>query len=192
MKIIVGLGNPGPEYENTRHNVGFAVVQHLAKDLGASGKHQAKLEAVVAEARYKGEKLILAQPTTYMNLSGNAVAKLLNWYKLGPADVVIVYDDFAIPLGQLRVRPEGSSGGHNGITSLIQCLGGPKFDRVRIGIGPLPPGWRMPDFVLGRFKPDERETLQAALSRSAEAALCVVDHGIERAMQAYNGGQPAL
>lgn len=193
MKLVVGLGNPGSQYSGTRHNAGFMVIERLARDLGVNARQETKLQAMVAEARLDGDKLILVQPTTFMNLSGEAVAKLLNWYKLTPKDLVVVYDDFALPLGQLRVRPEGSAGGHNGISSLIQHLGGKAaFDRVRVGIGPVPPGWKTADFVLGRFSPDERKLLDDTIPRAVEATLCVFRHGVERAMQVYNGAKPAL
>jgi PTH1 family peptidyl-tRNA hydrolase len=192
MKLVVGLGNPGPQYSGTRHNAGFMVVEHLARALGSNGRQESRLQALVAEARLDGDKVVLAQPLTFMNLSGEAVSKLLNWYKLTPKDLVVVYDDFAIPFGQLRVRPDGSAGGHNGISSLIQHFGKPFFDRVRVGIGPLPPGWKTPDFVLGRFSPEERKTLDESITRAADATLCVVRHGVERAMQDYNGVNPAL
>lgn len=192
MKLIVGLGNPGPKYSGTRHNAGFMVVERLAKEWGATGRLETKLQAVVGEARLNGEKVILAQPTTFMNLSGEAVSKLLHWYKLTVADLIVVYDDFAIPLGAVRVRPDGSAGGHNGITSILQHGGGQKFDRVRVGIGPVPPGWKTPDFVLGRFAPGEQKALEEGLLLAAEATVCVMHHGVEKAMQAYNGVKPAL
>lgn len=193
MKLVVGLGNPGPQYSGTRHNAGFMVIERLARELGASARQETKLQAMVAEARDGSDKIILAQPTTYMNLSGEAIAKLLNWYKLTAKDLVVVYDDFALPFGQLRVRPDGSAGGHNGIKSTIQHLGGkPLFDRVRVGIGPVPPGWQVTNFVLGQFGPDEKKGLDDLLSRSVEATLCVVRHGVERAMQDYNGVKPTL
>lgn len=193
MKLVVGLGNPGPQYSGTRHNAGFMVIERMARELGASARQETKLQAMVAEARDGSDKLILAQPTTYMNLSGEAIAKLLNWYKLTAKDLVVVYDDFALPFGQLRVRPDGSAGGHNGIKSTIQHLGGkPLFDRVRVGIGPVPPGWQVTNFVLGQFGPDEKKGLDDLLSRSVEATLCVVRHGVERAMQDYNGVKPTL
>ncbi|HEY9722721.1 MAG TPA: aminoacyl-tRNA hydrolase [Oscillatoriaceae cyanobacterium] len=192
MKLVVGLGNPGPEYAGTRHNVGFMVVERLGREWGASGRTEARLQSVVGEGRLNGEKIILAQPTTFMNLSGESVSKLLHWYKLKASDLVVVYDDFALPLGQLRVRPDGSAGGHNGIRSLIQHLGGQNFDRVRVGIGPVPAGWKTPDFVLGRFKNEEKPLLDKAIASAAEAVECVARHGVEQAMAAYNGQKLAL
>lgn len=192
MKLLVGLGNPGAQYASTRHNAGFMVVERLAAEWGATFKPETRFQSQVAEARLFGDKVILAMPTTYMNLSGQAVSKLLHWYKLTPADMVVIYDDFAIPLGAVRVRPDGSAGGHNGISSLIQHTGGPKFDRVRVGIGPVPPGWKTADFVLGRFTPGEKAALDKGLELAAEATVCVMRHGVEQAMQSYNGLKPAL
>lgn len=193
MKLVVGLGNPGPQYGGTRHNAGFMVVEQLARDLGATLKQEGRFNAAVGEGRLDGDKVVLAMPLTYMNLSGEAVSKLLSWYKLTARDVVVVYDDFALPLDQLRVRPDGSAGGHNGISSLIQHFGGKNvFDRVRVGIGPVPPGWKTADFVLGRFSPEERKRLDETIPRACEAVICVVRHGVEQAMQQYNGARPAL
>lgn len=192
MKLVVGLGNPGSKYETTRHNAGFLAVTRLAAEWGAAGKHEPKLAAVVGEGRLDGAKVILAQPTTFMNLSGEAVAKLLHWYKLGPADLIVVYDDFSLPLGSVRVRPDGSAGGHNGISSILQHLKTPLFDRVRVGIGPLPAGWKSADFVLGRFSPGEKEALDQGLTLACEAVACVARYGTDKAMQTYNGVKPAL
>ena len=191
MKLVVGLGNPGQEYGGTRHNVGFMVVAKLARDFGVTAKQDAKFNAMVAVGNDSGHKLLLAQPLTYMNLSGEAVARLLHWHKLKASDLVIVYDDFSLPYGQLRVRPDGSAGGHNGIKSLIQHVG-QKFDRVKIGIGPVPPGRDVSSFVLGRFTPEEQKSLDDTVSLAGEAAMCVVRHGVERAMATYNGGKAAL
>ncbi|MDB5098561.1 MAG: peptidyl-tRNA hydrolase [Cyanobacteria bacterium RYN_339] len=193
MKLVVGLGNPGLQYGGTRHNAGYMVVEQLARDLGATLKQESRFNAAVGEGRLAGEKVILAEPLTYMNLSGEAVSKLLSWYKLTAKDLVVVYDDFALALGQLRVRPDGTAGGHNGIASLIQHQGGKNvFDRVRVGIGPVPPGWKTADFVLGRFSPDERKQLDETIPRACQATICVVRHGVDMAMQEYNGSKPAL
>lgn len=191
-KLIVGLGNPGPQYAGTRHNAGFMVVSRLAKEWNVTAKFESKLGAMVGEARLDGQKLVLAEPTTFMNLSGEAVARLLNWYKLTPADMVVVYDELAIPLGTIRVRPDGSAAGHNGIKSIIQHVGGPVWDRVRVGVGPMPPGWKMADFVLGKFPPQDQKLLDQALTVAAEATVCVVRHGVTQAMADYNGLKPAL
>lgn len=192
MKLLVGLGNPGKEYAGTRHNAGFMVVERLAREWGVTGRPESKFQAVVGEGRLNGEKILVAQPTTFMNLSGEAVSKLLSWYKLTAQDVLVVYDDFALPLGQVRVRPDGSAGGHNGITSLIRHLGTQRFDRVKVGIGPVPPGWKTADFVLGRFAPGEQTLLEQGLSRASEACICALCHGVEKAMLEYNGLKPAL
>lgn len=192
MKLVVGLGNPGSQYTHTRHNAGFMVVERLAREWGASARPEPKLQAVVGEGRLDGEKIILAQPTTFMNLSGEAVSKLLNWYKLGLAELVVVYDDFALPLGSVRVRPDGSAGGHNGISSILRHTSTQQFARVRVGIGPVPPGWKTPDFVLGRFKGEEQKALETGLMAADEAVVCVLRHGVDKAMAAYNGLKPAL
>ena len=192
MKLIVGLGNPGPKYTGTRHNAGFMVISRLAKEWNVTAKLETKLQAMVGEGRLDGEKVILAEPVTYMNLSGESVAKLLNWYKLTPADLIVVYDEIAIPLGTIRVRPDGSAAGHNGIKSIIQHTGTQAWDRVRVGVGPLPPNWKMADFVLSKFAPGERDALEQALVVAAEATVCVARHGAEKAMAAYNGLKPAL
>lgn len=191
-KLIVGLGNPGPKYAGTRHNAGFMVISKLAKEWGVTAKLDTKLQAMVGEGRLDGEKIVLAEPITFMNLSGESVAKLLNWYKLTPADMVVVYDEVALPLGTIRVRPDGSAAGHNGIKSIIQHVGGQQWNRVRVGIGPVPPGWKMADFVLARFASDEQKTLEQTLQVAAEAAVCVLRHGVEKAMADYNGLKPAL
>ena len=191
-KLIVGLGNPGPKYTGTRHNAGYMVITRLAKEWGVTAKFEPKLASMVGEARLDGQKVVLAEPTTFMNLSGEAVAKLLNWYKLTPEDMVVVYDELAIPLGTVRVRPDGSAAGHNGIKSIIQHVGHQKWDRVRVGVGPMPPGWKMADFVLGKFAPGEQKALEEGLTLATEATVCVVRHGVDPAMAAYNGLKPAL
>lgn len=192
MKLIVGLGNPGPKYAGTRHNAGFMVISRLGKEWNVNAKLETKLQAVVGEARLDGEKVILAEPITYMNLSGEAVSKLLNWYKLTPADLIVVYDEIALPLGTIRVRPDGSAAGHNGVKSIIQHTGTQSWDRVRVGVGPLPPNWKMADYVLGKFAGSEQKALEEALTMAAEATVCVVRHGVEKAMADYNGLKPAL
>ena len=134
MKMIVGLGNPGAEYAQTRHNVGFMLVDKLASDLKVDVTKK-KFNALMAECQIKGEKIILVKPQTYMNLSGDAVGPLARWYKINPSDIMVIYDDMDLPLGKLRIRPFGGTGGHNGMKSLIAALGTEKFPRMRIGIG---------------------------------------------------------
>jgi len=189
MKIIAGLGNPGGEYAATRHNVGFMVVDRMAPELGAAVvKKMGK--ALVGQGRLGAEKVALAKPQTYMNLSGEAVGALLSWYKLTPADLVVVYDDLDLPPGKVRVRPGGGSGGHKGMQSIIQVLGSEDFPRVRIGIGrPADPGFetaRTARYVLSRFTPEEAVIIEEALKLAIAAVRCIVQNGVQQAMNLYN------
>ena len=184
--ILVGLGNPGPEYARTRHNAGFLVLEALAEQLGSTWKAESRFESRVAEARFGAHRLILVEPLTYMNLSGRAVQKVLAYHKVGLEHLVVVYDDLAIPLGDVRVRTTGSAGGHNGVSSMIQCLASQGFGRVRVGIGPLPPRHRMNDFVLGAFAPSEASDLGIGLERGVLACRTILDHGFDTAMQDFN------
>jgi PTH1 family peptidyl-tRNA hydrolase len=186
MKLIAGLGNPGREYAGTRHNVGFMVIDRLAKIMGvAVGKKMFK--ALTGQGQVNGEKVILIKPQTYMNLSGEAVNALLNWYKLSAADLIVIYDDLDLPAGKLRLRPGGGSGGHKGMLSIIRSLGTENFPRIRIGIG-RPAGACIDsvDYVLGRIGSGEAEEMEEALKLAAEAALCVVRESLEQAMNRYN------
>ncbi len=192
MKLVVGLGNPGPEYADTRHNVGWLVLDAVAREMGAAEfRLDKKFRAEIAEARRGGDKVLLIKPQTYMNLSGEAVGAIMRFNKLTPKDVLVLYDDLAIPLGSVRVRPDGSAGGHNGIKSLIAHLNTQVFDRVRVGIGPQPPGVPSERFVLAKWAPGERVLVPEAVALGAEATLGVMRLGVERAMTAYNGRKPA-
>lgn len=192
MKLVVGLGNPGPEYADTRHNVGWPVLEAVARDLGAGEfRLDKKFRAEIAEARRGGDKILLIKPQTYMNLSGEAVGAIMRFNKLTPRDVLVVYDDLAIPLGTVRIRPDGSAGGHNGIKSLIQHLGTQVFDRVRVGIGPQPAGVPSERFVLAKWTPTERQLLPESVALGAEATLGVLRLGVEKAQTTYNGRKPA-
>lgn len=186
MKIIVGLGNPGKQYEETRHNAGFMVIERLAKIWGAAPRHESKFEALVAEAHFGGQKVLLVQPMTYMNLSGRSIQKILQFYKRTADDLLVIYDDFALPLGSLRIRIQGSAGGHNGISSIIQCLGTQIFARLRVGVGPLPPKWSTKDFVLSRFAPGERDALDQALNDAVLAVETALSQGYSEAMNRFN------
>lgn len=190
MKLLVGLGNPGAKYDDTRHNAGFMVVGRLAAEWSAPFKPEPRFKALVAEARLGGEKVVCMLPQTYMNLSGEAVAAYMRFAKLTPDDVLVVFDDVSIPLGTVRVRPDGSAGGQNGVKSLIALLGTQSFARVKVGVGPVPPKWDLVDFVLSKFRPAEREALELGLARGAEAAVTVLRAGVEAAAQAYNGLKP--
>jgi PTH1 family peptidyl-tRNA hydrolase len=187
MKLIAGLGNPGREYARTRHNAGFMVIDRLAGGMGvAVGKRMFK--ALTGQGRVNGVKIILVKPQTYMNLSGEAVGALLNWYKLSPADLIVIYDDLDLPAGKLRLRPGGGAGGHRGVMSVIGSLGTENFTRIRVGIGrPAEADIASVDYVLGRPGTDEAEEMEKALELAAEAARCVVLEGVEQAMNRYNG-----
>lgn len=185
MKLIVGLGNPGSRYETTRHNVGFMVADLVADQLGAefvSSKH----EALVAESRYQGEKLLIAKPLTYMNLSGRAVRALVHWYKMQLEDIIIVYDDLDLPVGKIRIRGKGSAGGQKGMTSVIEMMGTDSLLRVRVGIGRPPEGWTAPDYVLAPFSDEQWQVMKDILPLAAEAALALTWQGLDRVMNQYN------
>ena len=184
MKLIVGLGNIGREYENTRHNIGFMVVDELARRLGVSfGKEDRS--AYMAEYRAP-EKIIIIKPTTYMNLSGVAVGAYANFYHIDPDDIAVIQDDMDMPVGQLRIRKKGSAGGHNGVKSIIKCLNTQRFMRIKVGVGEKPKDWDLADFVLGRFTKEEREHLEGAMERAAEAVCYMVNGEVAKAMNEYN------
>lgn len=184
MKLIVGLGNPGTRYEFTRHNLGFLVVDELARKLNVTVRKE-ECQSRTASAHWRGQALLLAKPQTFMNRSGEAVDALARYYQVSPADVLVIYDDLALPPGQLRIRSKGSAGGHNGLRSIIHYLRTEEFPRIRIGIGPVPPGWAGADYVLSAIPNDDTQTRQA-IERAAEAVqVCVVD-GIDHAMRSYN------
>lgn len=184
MKLIVGLGNPGPEYARTRHNAGFMAVDRLATRHGITGaKH--KFHAGVLEGRIGDQRVVLMQPTTYMNRSGLAVGEAARFYKLGPADVMIVVDEVALDLGVIRLRAEGSPGAHNGLADIERVLATPAYPRLRIGVGPQGLGQRK-DFVLGRFTDDQFAELDPVLDRACKAIECWLDEGVEKAMSLFN------
>lgn len=194
MKLVVGLGNPGSEYRDTRHNVGFLVADELARRWRLSDAWREKFEALHVRTTVADEAVIIAKPLTFMNLSGQAVAGLAGFYKIDPADVLVVTDDVALPLGRLRARPEGSAGGHNGLKSIIQHLGTQTFPRVRVGIGrgdDVTKGQRreLSDHVLGRFEPAERDAVSAAVLRAADASERFLSDGIDRVMSAFNAAE---
>jgi peptidyl-tRNA hydrolase, PTH1 family len=185
VKLVVGLGNPGPQYRDTRHNVGFVVADELARRWHVDGWREQQ-KALVAKVRVGAEAVLLAKPMTFMNLSGESVAGLSSFYKIEPGDLLVVVDEVALPLGRLRARREGSAGGHNGLKSIIQHLGTPSFARLRIGVGRGDTRRELADHVLSRFAPDERDEMEAAVLRAAEAAETFVSDGIERVMSAFN------
>jgi PTH1 family peptidyl-tRNA hydrolase len=186
LKLIVGLGNPGSEYRETRHNVGFMVIDALAARWRVSDQWREKFEALQIKTMVGAEPVIIAKPVTFMNLSGQAVAAVAGFYKVDAADVFVVTDDVALPLGRLRARRDGGAGGHNGLKSIIQHLATQAFPRMRVGVGRGDGRRDLADHVLGRFEPDERDTVSAAVLRAADATEMFLSDGIERVMNAFN------
>ncbi len=186
MLAIVGLGNPGEKYEHTRHNVGYDVISIIAAKLDTPIK-KLKFQGTIGETIYKGEKLVLIKPQTYMNLSGLTVQEAMSWYKLEPKDVLILVDDIDLPFGQVRVRAKGGPGTHNGLRHIVQCTGSGDFPRVRVGMGAPPPAWDLADWVLSKFQTEEeRKIAYDAYLTAADAALCWAENGIDVAMNRFN------
>ena len=186
MKLVVGLGNPGRKYEQTRHNIGFEVVRTLAARHGDPPARD-KFEGLVQECSIAGEQTFLLMPQTYMNLSGRSVRQAADFYKLEADALLVVCDDFNLNLGVLRLRAGGSDGGQKGLADTIRQLGTDDFARLRLGIGPVPERWNAEDFVLGKFARGEQDLVDRQIKRSAEAAETWIAHGIQRAMNEYNG-----
>jgi PTH1 family peptidyl-tRNA hydrolase len=181
IRLVVGLGNPGAEYNRTRHNVGFDVVDRLASKWGLTWQHSKSWHTLWV----KGEKAILLKPTSYMNRSGEPLSAVANFYKIVPAEILVVLDDLALELGRLRLRTEGGTGGHNGLESIIVHLGTQAIPRLRIGIGAAP-GEGTTDYVLGRFFEEERPVVEKAIERAADAVKCAIDKGVLSAMNLFN------
>ncbi len=185
--LIVGLGNPGREYEATRHNAGFRALDILAEKLGCK-VDKLKYQGLHGQTSYKGRKLLLFKTQTYMNLSGRIVLQLSACFRVPPKNIIVMFDDISLEPGRLRVRAEGSAGGHNGIKSMIQELGSQEFPRVKIGVGAKPhPDFDLADWVLSHFTAQEEKALQPALERAADAALSIIDHGIYETANRFNG-----
>jgi PTH1 family peptidyl-tRNA hydrolase len=187
MKVLVGLGNPGKKYAGTRHNVGFEVVAEVAYRYKAD-RPKAKFEAEVTEVLLGRERLLLAAPQTFMNVSGRSVRQLIDFYQIVPADVLVVCDDINLKLGQLRMRRSGSSGGQKGLENVIQHLGTPAVPRLRLGVGKPDPGRDSADYVLERFRKVEQETIDTAVRKAADAVEAWATEGIDRAMNRFNVG----
>ncbi len=188
--LIVGLGNPGRDYERTRHNCGFRALDVLADKLGCR-IDKGKFQGIYGQTTYGGRKLILLKPLTYMNLSGRSVLQLSAYYNIPPARIIVLFDDISLPPGRLRIRADGSAGGHNGIKSIIQELGSQAFPRVKIGVGAKPhPQQDLADWVLSAFSATEEKDLAVALGNAADAALAIIDHGVPEASNRFNGSHP--
>ena len=184
FKLIVGLGNPGPQYLLTRHNIGFLVLDAWAdEDEFRFADDRARISQAVQEP--DGTRLV--KPTTYMNESGKAVAAWLDWLKLTPADLLVIVDDVALPLGQIRVRPSGSPGGHNGLKSIESAIGTNAYARVRCGVGAVPPGWALEKWVLSRFRSEEEDAVGEMIGTARRAIQCCQSEGIAVAMNRFNG-----
>ena len=187
MYIIAGLGNPKREYENTRHNVGFDVIDALADKYGIRVIER-KHKALVGRGYIDGMKVVLAKPQTFMNLSGESIREIIDYYKVDPqTELIVVCDDISLDLGQLRIRKKGSAGGHNGIKSIIAHLGSDQFKRVKFGVGDKPKGWDLADWVLGRFPEELYPALREGTKRACEAVECIMTEGIESGMNKFNG-----
>lgn len=184
MKIVVGLGNPGAEYQNTRHNIGFLVVDRLAEELKIRIGRRA-FKSLVGEGQYDGEAVLLVKPQTYMNLSGAAVRDALRFYRLSSSDLLVIYDDVNLELGRLRLRTSGSAGGHNGMKSIIAEVG-EEFPRLRVGVGHPGGSDGLIDHVLGKWEREEIPIVRDQVEKAAEAALHALREGIEPAMNRYN------
>jgi len=186
MRVIVGLGNPGSSYKGTRHNVGFELIDKLCYDFQVTTKNQRRFRAYVGEGKIAGEPVMLVQPQTYMNNSGDAVLKILRYYKIPPSALIVVYDDINLPVGDIRVRERGSAGGQKGMVDIIRLLETDEFPRVRIGIGSKPPSWTLSDYVLSRFLREEWEGFIQGVTKAGDAVECILKEGTTAAMNLFN------
>jgi len=188
--LVVGLGNPGKEYEKTRHNCGFRALDVLAGKLGCK-VDKGKFQGLYGQVNYNGCKLLLLKPLTYMNLSGRSVLQLSAYYHVPPQRIIVLFDDISLEPGRLRIRADGSAGGHNGIKSIISEVGSQDFPRVKIGVGgKAHPEQDLADHVLSTFSASEEKALASALERAADAALCIIEKGVPEAANRFNGGHP--
>jgi len=186
MKLIVGLGNPGSQYERTRHNIGFLIIDYLAERWNIK-MNQSKYNGLYGTGTVNGEKVVLLKPLTYMNLSGEAIAPLARFYKIGLEDIAVIYDDLDLPKGKVRLRQKGSAGGHNGMKSTIQHLGGDSFNRIRVGIGRPEGRIPVPDYVLTNFKDDEWEIMKEAIDKSLKVCDKWLNEPFLKVMNSFNG-----
>ena len=186
MYLIAGLGNPGREYENTRHNAGFASIERLAEKNHISIDMK-KFQALCGTGYIGGQKVLLLKPQTYMNLSGESLRAACDFFKIDPEqELIVIYDDISLAPGQLRIRAKGSAGGHNGIKSIIAHLGTQVFLRVKVGVGEKPQGWDLADYVLGHFSKDEQQVMQESFDRAADAAAALLTEEVQQVMNEYN------
>ncbi len=185
MKIIVGLGNPTKEYAGTRHNVGFSVIYNIsdAYDIPVETK---KHKALIGKGVIEGEKVVLAMPQTYMNLSGESVRELMDFYKCDLSDLIVIYDDISLDVGKLRIRVKGSAGGHNGVKNIIAHLGTQEFTRIKVGVGEKPAKMDLADYVLGRFSKEEQPVIRESADRARQAVATILTEGIASAMNKFN------
>jgi PTH1 family peptidyl-tRNA hydrolase len=185
--LIVGLGNPGREYDKTRHNCGFRAIDSLAEKLGCR-IDKAKFQGLYGQTTYQGKKLLLLKPQTFMNLSGRSVLQLSAYFNVPPQRIIVMFDDISLDPGRLRIRKDGSAGGHNGIKSIIAEVGSQDFPRVKIGVGAKPtPEYDLANWVLSSFSALEEKALEPALKWAGEAALCIIEHGVPESANRYNG-----
>lgn len=184
MKLIIGLGNPGKEYEKTRHNTGFMVIDKQADKLGVSIE-QNKFKGLYTKLKYKGEDVILLKPQTYMNLSGESVRQVMDFFKIKQEDILVIYDDMDMPVGKLRLRQTGSAGGHNGMKNIILHTGSQNFNRVRVGIG-RHPYMKVVDYVLSKFTQDEMIDMEKGIDNASEAVIDYLNNGFSHAMNNFN------
>ncbi len=185
MYLIAGLGNPTKEYDKTRHNVGFEVIDVLA-DKYRIDVSERKHKALCGRGVIEGQKVILVKPQTFMNLSGESIRAVVDYYKISPEEIIVIYDDISLEPGQLRIRLKGSAGGHNGIKNIIAHLGSQEFPRIKVGVGAKPPRMDLADYVLSRFGAGEQKLMNEAFHEAAEAAAAMMTDGAERAMNHYN------
>ena len=185
MYIIAGLGNPGKEYAGSRHNVGFMTLDELADRYNIDVREKAH-KALIGKGMIEGNKVILVKPQTYMNLSGESIRSVMDYYKTEPSDFIVIYDDISLEPGQIRIRKKGSAGGHNGIKNIIAHLGTQEFPRIRIGVGEKPRGMDLADYVLGRFPKEQQAVMEEAYRDAAEAACMMIEDGADAAMNHYN------
>lgn len=186
MFVIAGLGNPKKEYDNTRHNIGFAFIDALAEKYSISVM-DVKHKAFTGKGIINGQKVILVKPLTFMNLSGESIRPISDYYKIDTAkELIVISDDISLPPGQIRIRKKGSAGGHNGLKNIIQHLGNEEFQRIRIGVGEKPKGYDLADYVLGHFSKEEQPLMQEGIKRAMEAAAMMLEGDIDRAMNEFN------